>query len=86
MRIVVVGRPRDVRGFSLAGVETSECRSAGEAPAEIAALAAPQSGVGLLIVSAWAADAARAPIAAIRAQHGPPVVLELPSEIEDERP
>jgi vacuolar-type H+-ATPase subunit F/Vma7 len=80
MRIVVIGRAREVRGFSLAGVETAVCQAPADASARVSALGAPASGVGLLLLSAWAARAAERPLAAIRERQGPPVILELPGD------
>jgi vacuolar-type H+-ATPase subunit F/Vma7 len=85
MRIVVVGRAVDLRGFALAGVETVVCRTPTEVEPVVSRLGLRPAGVGLLILSPWAAALGRQATSAIRASQGPPVVLELPGDaVEDE--
>ena len=53
MRVIAVGRPDDLRGFALAGVETCACETVADADAAIRRLTSPggDTDVGLIIVS-----------------------------------
>jgi vacuolar-type H+-ATPase subunit F/Vma7 len=77
MRLVVAGRADEIRGFALAGVETAECHSVEHANAVLSGVS---RDVGLLIVSAWVAQAAEDRLRAVRDRKGPPVVLTLPGD------
>ena len=77
MRLVVAGRPREVRGFAVAGVDTIPCDTPAEALATLDSLG---TDVGLLIVPQWLAQAAGHRLARLQERKGPPVVLVLPPE------
>jgi vacuolar-type H+-ATPase subunit F/Vma7 len=85
MRIVAVGRAREVGGFALGGVETRPCAAAADAEAAVTALTRGQDVPGLLVVSPWAGRAAARAIAHLRERPAPPVVVVLP-EIGEEEP
>jgi vacuolar-type H+-ATPase subunit F/Vma7 len=78
MRIVVAGRVDDVRGFTLAGVETACCDTAPAAAAILTSLGAADPPIGLLIVSPWLASVAPDRLQRLRGRKGPPIVLMLP--------
>ena len=81
MKFIVAGRASEVRGFALAGVETIACETSERATAIVDGLG---TDVGLLIVSDWFAQAAAPGLSVLRARTGPPVVLTLPSESDDD--
>lgn len=86
MRIVVVGRAIDVRGFGLAGAETRTCESAAEAHAALLQVADERPAAGLVVVSPWVAAVATRAVAKIRsAVTRPPVVVVLPDPPEVHR-
>lgn len=85
MRIVAVGRAREVSGFALAGVEMRPCATAADADAAVTALARGLDVPGLLVVSPWAGRAAARAIARVRERPAPPVVVVLP-EIGEAEP
>jgi vacuolar-type H+-ATPase subunit F/Vma7 len=78
MRLVVVGQRRELTGFMLAGIETAECASAGDAERVVRELCGAAAGAGLVILSPWAG--AHAAHAVREAQRGkrPPVVMVMP--------
>jgi vacuolar-type H+-ATPase subunit F/Vma7 len=78
MRVVMVGRAPEVRGFALAGVETRRCANAAEAQGAVTLLADERPAPGLVIVSPWAATAAARAIAHARRRSRPPVIVVLP--------
>ena len=78
MRLVVVGRSREVTGFALAGVETVVCAPADDASAVIDGLAAADAAVGLVIVTSSVGRAAFSEIQKLRRRKGPPVIAVLP--------
>jgi vacuolar-type H+-ATPase subunit F/Vma7 len=79
MRLLVAGRPQEIRGFALAGVETLTCHSRADAEAVVEQFG---GDVGLLIVPRWLADAASERLARIRQRQGWPIVLVLPAAAE----
>ena len=81
MRLIAAGRASEVRGFALAGVETIACETTERATAIVEGLG---TDVGLLIVSDWFAQAAAPQLSVLRARKGPPVVLTLPSDADDD--
>ena len=86
MRLVVVGRSREITGFALAGVETIVCEPGDDATTLVSDLADPDAGVGLVIVTPSASRAAAAVIHALRRRKGPPVIAELPDVDEEASP
>lgn len=79
MRLVVAGRPEEVIGFRLAGVETVVCPESNAAEGLVASLCAEAAGVGLLMLTPWMAHYAPRAIAAARGRRGPPVVTTIPN-------
>ena len=78
MRIVAIGRADEMRGFALAGVETTRCDSGQEADSAISAMSRAGSDVGLVLVSRSIAALAVPAIARARAGGAPAVFLILP--------
>lgn len=76
---VLLGTEQDVRGFSLAGVESRACGTPGEV-AEAAAALHSRSDVALILVSRAVARLAPAEIAHLEGVGGPPAVIVLPGE------
>jgi vacuolar-type H+-ATPase subunit F/Vma7 len=81
MRLVVAGRPRDVRGFAIAGVETLACDTAMQARAALDGLG---SDVGLFIASQWFEQASGERLRRLRERKGPPAVLVLPPDLPND--
>jgi vacuolar-type H+-ATPase subunit F/Vma7 len=81
MRLLVAGRAHEIRGFTLAGVETVRCDTRAQAKTIVDGLGAD---IGLLIVSRWFQQAAGEHLAKIRDRSGRPIVLTLPEEREGE--
>ena len=81
MKLIVAGRASEVRGFALAGVETIACETTERATAIVDGLG---TDVGLLIVSDWFAQAAAPRLSLLRARKGPPVVLTLPPDSDED--
>ena len=74
-----MGRPDEVRGFALAGVETAPCRTAQDADRVLSTLVADRSHVGVIVVPAWVNQAVAGVVARARAQRDAPVVVVLPA-------
>ena len=80
MRIVVLGNPRDVLGFALAGVEGRVCETPEEARDRLRDVLAGGAGadVGLLVLSGPAAWEAARDLRERAQRAGPPIVVRLP--------
>jgi vacuolar-type H+-ATPase subunit F/Vma7 len=76
MRLIVVGRPEEVCGFALAGVDIVVCDAAAAAAARVERVSA--DGAGLVLVTPWIARHAARTIAALQRHKGPPVVSIIP--------
>ena len=79
MIAALLGTEHDVRGFALAGVEGSVCRTATATASAAAALRA-RTDVALILVSRSVARLAPAEIAALEGVDGPPALVVLPGE------
>jgi vacuolar-type H+-ATPase subunit F/Vma7 len=80
MRLIVVGRPDEVRGFALAGVDIAVCDAAAAAAPLVEQVSA--DGAGLVLVSPWIARHAARTIASLQRRKGPPVISIIPGLAE----
>jgi vacuolar-type H+-ATPase subunit F/Vma7 len=82
MRLIAIGRPDEVRGFALAGVETWPCHTALDADRLLQTIGS-DTAVGLIMIPGWVGHAANATIARVRATRRGPVILVLPNDTSE---
>ncbi len=78
MRIFLLGTPRDVRGFALAGLDGRIAPDAESARRELDRIRGQEEEVGLLILSEPVARWLRPELASLTASGLPPAVILLP--------
>jgi vacuolar-type H+-ATPase subunit F/Vma7 len=86
MRLVLLGDPDDARGFRLAGVEATVCRTRDDVERAVAAL--PEDGdrqIGVVLVSASVYQLAPSVMDALQDRPRWPILLVLPEQGNGER-
>jgi len=77
MQIRLIGEPRDVTGFALAGIDGVECRTRGDVAAALDG-SARDTAAAIVLVSDEAAALAPEELERFRRRVGAPIVVRLP--------